>query len=644
MFAAPANNIRIEHDILIPLSDGASLAATLHAPEGEGPFPTLISAYPYHKDGLIGCMFEHARRYFAQHGYASLLVDMRGLGNADGEAWELQDAREGEDCAQAIEWAGKQSWCDGNVGMWGFSYGGTNTLRAAALRPKHLKAIAPMLTLSDVHRELLTRFDGLPFFGNWAAIMVSMNLMPPLYQDPGGRWMEVWKERLKTVEPHVHAIKQHPNYDDYWKSRIIPVEQIEVPTMVVGGWHDINVKAMFEIYEKITTRKKLVQGPWTHMMPYHAPVEPWHYLHEMKLWWDRWLRGEENGVDEGHSVKLFVAGSNEWRQEAQWPIERTEYQTLHLGGDWSLTDEAPGTEVAMPYVGDPTVGAMSGLWEGTGLGIGFPLDQNEDDARSLAFTSQPLDEALEVTGCTKVALSVELESRDDLHLVAKLCDVAPDGTSQMISVGSVKGSTYFNEEDPQPLETGKVYSFEISLFPASRLVRPGHRLRLSISCADFPRLWPTASNPAIKLHTGGDNESSLQIPVVPADPNVSQPVAMMPPDPMDSGAPLAIDGMPHWTIKRDVIEDRLTVSMGAWQETWLPAGGKMKMDIDVSASVARQNPEGAHIAGYSRFEVALPSAGLVEVESRTLLQDNFINLEGKVVLNGREIFAKTWRV
>jgi len=638
------SNISVEHDLLIPLKDGVSLAATLHTPEGEGPFPTLVSCYPYHKDGLIGCMFENARRYFAQHGYASLLVDMRGLGSSDGVAWETQDARDGDDCVEAIEWAARQSWCNGKVGMWGFSYGGTNTLRAAALRPKCLKAIAPMFTLSDIYQELLTRFDGLPFFGNWATIMVSMNLLPPLYQDPQGRWMEVWKDRLETVEPHIHSVKQHPEYDDYWKSRVIPVEQINIPTMVVGGWHDINVKAMLDLYERIPAKKKLVQGPWTHMMPFHAPFEPWDYLHDMKLWWDRWLKDEDNGVDEEPAVKLFVEGSNTWREEAEWPIKRTEWRTLHLADGWSLADQPPAQGVEIPYHADPTVGAMAGLWEGTGLGIGFPQEQSEDEARSLSFTSAVLTEDVEVTGSPSVELNVELESGDDLNLVAKLCAVAPDGSSQMLSVGSIKASAYLADKCGESLENGKVYSFDISMFPTSRFVPRGHRLRLNVACADFPRLWPTSTNPTIRLHSGGEQLSTLRLPVVPVGSDLPESTTINRPDPAISDAPLAIDGMPHWNIERDVVGSHLTVSMGAWQSSWLPAGGKMKMDIDVSSSVGRHNPEGARIEGVSRFELELPTHDFVEVESKTILSNGFVNLEGTVVFNGRQIFAKTWRV
>ena len=108
------NEIVIERNLLIPMKDGASLSADLYRPAGNGKFPALMSFYPYHKDDMIGASFEASRRYFAQRGYAHLLIDFRGLGGSDGVAWEAMHRNEGVDGAEACEWIARQSWCDGN--------------------------------------------------------------------------------------------------------------------------------------------------------------------------------------------------------------------------------------------------------------------------------------------------------------------------------------------------------------------------------------------------------------------------------------------------------------------------------------------------------------------------------------------------
>ena len=149
------HEVRIERNLLIPLSDGVSLAADLHLPEGEGPFPTLVSYYPYRKDDFIGSFFEYPQRYFAERGYANLLVDFRGLGGSEGVAWGFVDSRENRDGAEVVEWAARQSWCDGNLGMWGLSYGGVSSLKTATENPPHLRAIVPIQGLVDAYHEAI---------------------------------------------------------------------------------------------------------------------------------------------------------------------------------------------------------------------------------------------------------------------------------------------------------------------------------------------------------------------------------------------------------------------------------------------------------------------------------------------------------
>ena len=165
-------------NILIPLRDGISLAADLSSPTAPGRFPALVSYYPYHKDDLIGALFDHPNRYFAARGYASLLVDFRGLGNSEGVAWDTGDPREDDDGAQIVEWAAGQDWCDGAVGMWGMSYGGITSFKTAAQRPRHLKAIVPMNGTLDFYHGIDYPggcFNCLGMLGGWGPFMTAMN-------------------------------------------------------------------------------------------------------------------------------------------------------------------------------------------------------------------------------------------------------------------------------------------------------------------------------------------------------------------------------------------------------------------------------------------------------------------------------------
>src|SRR5262249_23280104 len=334
MSAETLRDIEIERNLLIPLSDGAELSADLYRPAGKGPCPALLSFYPYHKDDFIGAMNEAPRRYFAARGYACLLIDFRGLGGSSGVAWPAMDRGEGRDGAEAVEWIARQPWCDGNVGMWGLSYGGISSLKTAAANPPPLKAIAPVQGSVSIYDDYLYPGGCQPClggYGAWGSFMLAMNLMPPTNADIEGRWNRVWTERLESSEPYIFPWPDHPAYDDYWVSRTVDPAKITIPAFVVGGWRDIFPEVMPSVFARLSGPKKLWMGPWLHTMPALSPYEPLDHLHELKRWFDHWLRGEKNGIMDEPPVLINVQNANQWRHEREWPISRTKPRSMYFG-------------------------------------------------------------------------------------------------------------------------------------------------------------------------------------------------------------------------------------------------------------------------------------------------------------------------
>ncbi len=638
--------VRFGKNLLVPLSDGVSLAADVYLPEGKGPFPTLINYYPYHKDDMIGAMTDYPRRYFAEHGYAHLLVDLRGLGNSEGVAWEMGDPRENKDGAEIVEWAARQLWCDGNVGMWGISYGGVTTLETASERPPHLKAIVPIFASVDVYHDFLYPggcMNCLSGFGTWGSMMVAMNLMPPGYQDPQGRWYRVWKERLEKGQPHVLPWEDHPAHDEYWQSRIIPIKNISVPTFVIGSWRDIFPETMVRLYERLSVPKKLFMGPWTHSPMDVFPFEPWDYLYELKRWWDHWLKGEKNGIMDEPLVTMYVQGANIWRHESEWPLDRAKERMFFLSKESSFLDSPADKEGSDTYQTVPTVGATAGLWDPLSLCLGLPLDQGPDDLQSLTYTTDPLPEDVEITGSPEAVLYVALESGEEVHLVAKLNDVGKNGSSSLITTGCLKGSHLRSHERPEQLKPGEVYEFRIPLWGTSYLVPKGHRLRLSISCSDFPRIWPMDTNPKIRVFFGRGRASSVRIPVIPP-PAAPMPVpSIRRPDPTVNRFPYIIDAAPLWKIEQDLATGTLTVVTGTMEQIRIPGGGKLQLNHTAKASVKASQPDGAKIEGETTVRLDLPVAGLVQVEAKTLISQTRMLLTGKVKVDGRVFFEKQWK-
>jgi hypothetical protein len=643
MASAQTNQIEIERNLIIPLSDGAQLSADLYRPAGAGRFPTLLSFYPYHKDDMIGGMNELPRRYFASRGYAHLLIDFRGLGGSSGLAWDAMNPNEGRDGAQAVEWAAAQPWSDGNVGMWGMSYGGISSLKVAAEHPPHLKAIVPIEGSIDIYQDFLYPGGCLNFlgaFGSWGSMMLAMNLMPPTNADSTGRWYTVWQERLEHGEPYVMPWPDNPAYDEYWKVKAVEPERITIPAFIIGGWRDIFPHAMPETFRRLGGVKKLLMGPWMHTLPDLAPVEPLDYLAQMKRWFDRWLRGDRNGIDDEPPVTIFVQNGGGWHHEREWPIARSVERRFYVSGNRALAPEVPNREGHEDYEANPTVGIAAGLWDPTGTGVGMPSDQNGDDRMSLAFTSDAMAEDVEIAGIPSATIIAEILSGDDANIVAKLCDVAPDGASSLVTTGWLRATRRSGASHTDPIRAGETCRFDVTLFSTAYRVPKGHRIRLSISCADFPRIWPTKTNPRIRLKWGARAPSSISIPIAPA---VEKKLAGMPLEPPPATAAMPPPRQVRWRSGYDYVTGTASVTMGQRTMAALPQGGTFEMDHTAMARVAASRPESATIEGDTTIRIAgVPVVGDMEFHTTSYVGQTGMTLRGTIKAGDKIIFEKQW--
>jgi len=315
----------VDRGLTVPLPDGTPLAADVYRPAGDGTVPVLVSFYPYRKDDIIGSLFHGTRIRLAERGYATVFADMAGTGASGGDYGESFDlAREGRDAARVIEWAAGQDWCDGTAGAWGVSYGGMTALAAAAQHPGHLRAIIAVYATTDIYRDTIAPGGCPAMLGRyaWAAHMLALGLCPPTQPDEDGRWRRVWTERLDrlTAGPSHAAVWQaHPDRDAYWQDRVVDAAAVDVPAMLVGGWADMFKTAMTSLYGALAGPKRLVMGPWMHVLPHLSPVEPWDWVGEMADWWDVHLRGKPAAGTA--PVRFFAAGQG-WRSAPDWPAAR----------------------------------------------------------------------------------------------------------------------------------------------------------------------------------------------------------------------------------------------------------------------------------------------------------------------------------
>ena len=630
--ASTGQAIEEHRNLLIPVV-GAELAADLYLPAKPGPHPVLVSYYPYHKDDIIGAAYEYANRYFASRGYGTLLVDFRGLGSSTGTAREAMHEEEATDGVAIIDWTADQPWCNGQIGMWGLSYGGITALKTAAARPSALKAIIPMMATDDIYADWF--YPGgspsmLGAFGIWGPMMLTLLLMPPTYRDDQGRWMRVWRDRLAHATPYMLDWLEHPDRDAYWTSKTIPVERIEVPTFLIGGWRDIFPEAMTRIYQRLKCTRRLLMGPWLHVQPDSSATAPVEHLDLMCAWWDRWL-GAEHAEDSDDPVTYHVQGLG-WHADQLFPPTGTRMERLYLDPASGLTT-APGPAQKIHYRADPTVGTSSGLWDPLGTGIGLPRDQRPDDVRSVSFTGSVLPGALTITGSPTVSLSVVPNSEGEFNLVAKLSAVGPDGASHLITTG-------WKRVVPDPRRSTVMERFSIELWATAFHVPAGHQIRLAISCADFPRIWPSAVNPEIDLLVGEGSDSTIELPIAPADI-----VPVRPPDARTDidRAPLGHLYDPTWTVETDGASGATLVRFELHSILTTPAGqARVELRHQCACRVEPDHPETAITRSDAEAQCTFTDSTVVKVTSKTRTTRDSINLEATVELDGQVFYDFRW--
>ena len=519
--------LRAEYDVKVPMRDGVNLSADIFLPTGSsGPFPVLLSRTPYGDefivDGVSSNLVDNAV-FYVQHGYVYVIQNVRGRNDSDGEFYPM--VNELEDGHDTLEWIGAQTWCDGNVGMIGASYVGIVQWQCAIMGSPYLKAIAPEVIGNNLHDSAY--YQGGAFNLALCATWVAITYGRTMQEIDLHNWDQVFYSLpLRDVPqmagknaPHYRDWIDHPDYDDYWKAQAVQerYEDVKIPVFQIGGWYDlfpagtfINYNGMLERggSELARSNQKVLMGPWIHMASYHTHAGEADFgkdsvldLNEVRLkWFDRWLKGIDNGVDREAPIRLFVMGTNEWRDEDEWPLARTRFTPYYfhsggsansLQGDGRLSTQAPAEEAPdrydyNPMFPVPTEGGANCCVPD--LVLWGAVDQRRIEYRNdvMVYTSDPLEEDLEVTGPIVVKLHASTDATDT-DFTAKLVDVHPDGYALNLCDGIIRGRYRETMERQKLLEPGTVYEFTIDLWATSNVFLKGHRIRVDVSSSNFPR-------------------------------------------------------------------------------------------------------------------------------------------------------------
>jgi uncharacterized protein len=610
-------DVEFVRDVRIPTADPAvSLAADLHLPVGAGPVPLIVLALPYRKDFGASDLLH---RYFARRGYGCMTLDLLGTGNSDGDPREPFSADDAQDCVDAILWGAAQSWCDGSVGMWGHSYGGMTTMRAAAMRPAPLKAIMPVQGLIDPEVDFAHPDHARGGFGpsNWMSGMLGNLLVPPVHAPDDEEALARWRKRLDRADTHVLDLFRHPPGASAWRERAVDASLIEVPALCFLGWRDLFADAMARAFEAMVGPKRLIAGPWMHVLPVVTDEGPLDFLGIGLSWWDRWLKDVDNGAD-GEPSAYYVQGpSPYWTALDAWPARSRTTARVDPGAG---TRDIPLTLTSAAETSDPTVGLLSGFTRLATAGVGLPGDQHHDDLKSTCWTSEPLEAALAVVGRPEVMFDRPTPGR----VVAKLTHVDPAGRSVLITSGAI-GEGLPARHDAVVLDAT---AYEI---PA------GHRLRVVLSEADFPRLWPLPPGeaPSVRIR-------SVSLPTLL--PSQVRQVAL-PEQPaylLALAATLkAAGGGTTWRLERELVTGRLTLATAT-----TPGAGQRDSGPTItnsSSTAATASPTGPpEVTTSSDWEIRWPNHPVVTVHIETNATDAGFLARGCVTTGDEVTFAKTW--
>lgn len=498
-------------DLGIILADGTRLSARVWMPEGAGPFPAILEFLPYRKrDGtVVRDALTHP--YLAGHGYVCLRVDMRGNGDSEGLMEDEYSPQELADACEVINWIAAQGWSNGRVGMMGISWGGFNSLQVAALQPEPLKAIITLCSTVDRYADDIHYKGGCLLNENlgWGATMWAYSSRPP---DPALRqgWHEMWMARLKT-EPFLPGLwLRHQRRDDYWKHGSVCEDfgAIRAAVLAVGGWGDSYKNAVPQLVENISAPVKGIVGPWVHKYPHFAVPHPRiGFLQEALRWWDRWLKDEPTGVEDDPAYRVYLMDGvrpqrwyenrpGRWIAEPSWPSPNIEARTLPLGAGTL----GQGGAFAIPLSSPQDCGMDGGEFCAIWLGPEMPGDQRRDDALSACFDSAPFDQT-DIVGAPVLTLTLSSD-RPLAQIAVRLNHLHPDGASTRITWGVLNLTHRDSHTEPSTLEPGKTYTVRVPLDHIAYRLPEGHRLRVAVSSAYWPMLWPMPEAATLTL-TGG---------------------------------------------------------------------------------------------------------------------------------------------
>jgi putative CocE/NonD family hydrolase len=521
------NKITISRRIRVPMRDGTILLADHYAPVGAVSRPTILMRCPYGR----GWQFAMLARAFAERGYHVLLQSSRGTFGSGGVFTPgVNEAADGQD---TVVWLREQDWFDGRLAAAGASYLAFAAWALALEPPPELFAMSLWTSPHDLASVGFGNgaFQLSSLLG-WSDLMASQER----YGAVRMMWRTLTTDRRLTpmmdrlpltataTEISNHGVPwyrewlAHPDHaDPYWSgySAAAALDRVTVPTLLISGFHDFFAEQTMHQYQALRKRDVpigLTVGPWTHIALDLAVV-----VRETVAWLDAYSDGD--GKARPYPVRVWVSGLDQWRERPDWPPADTVPRTWYLrgAGGLGIDPDDGGTDTFRYDPADPAPAVGGRALSARNAGS---MDNTCVEARAdvLAFSTSPLDRAVEVAGVPVVRLFI---SSDNVHhdLFARLCDVDELGTSHNLTDQLVRAV-------PGEVIAGELREVSIALTDVSHVFLAGHRIRLQLTGGAHPRfarnlgtdgdqITSKATAPVThQIHHGTEHPSALTLPVI----------------------------------------------------------------------------------------------------------------------------------
>ena len=531
--------------------DGVELSVDVYRPDEEGDHPALLAFSPYGKDLQDATRFLPPQPHgttlwngaieagdterIVDAGYVHVIGDVRGTGDSGGEYRGFFDT-DGRDGYDLVEWIADQPWCDGQVGLAGRSWFGTNQLLVAAENPPSLVGAFPSGPYTDLYREVAYHGGVLNLFPHlWWNYIMDVNwesrerkrLDEDAFQE---RLAEKLSDRDFRDYPDLYTLLQYPDQNPMFVDIILNdtdnefyeersphacLEDIECPVYLSGAWKGTHTEPVYTAHNGIDANmlKTMLTPPKKLDRPYHE------YTGEMLRWYDHLMEHRDDGMLDEPPVKMYVSGADRWRYEDDVVLDRAQWREYYLRTHDRLSPEPERVADVEPsgFVQEP-------------LSIG-------PDLATTTFRTRPFPTPTEITGPSALTMYAAVDATDATWM-ARLYDVGSDGTRMTLGRSYLRAShravdedvsepyaPYHPHDDPDPITPGEVYEYRLGIQPIGHEFQKGHSLELDIRSMEIRGEdedfltesfhLPQSETIAHEIYHDTDRRSSLLLPFVP---------------------------------------------------------------------------------------------------------------------------------